>query len=205
MIDEEAGPLTPTQDRFLKTIERNAHRLAALVGDLLFLASVDAGKLTIQPKLVDLSSVVADAGEAAAPVASNRGVALIVEPGEVHAIQGDRARLAQLTDNLVSNAIKFTPEGGRVELRGRADATHAIVEVSDNGIGIREDEIRQLFTRFFRAESATDRSIAGTGLGLAIAKSIADAHHGSIEVDSKLGSGTTMRLLLPLDGADDGA
>jgi PAS domain S-box-containing protein len=203
LIDEEAGPLTPTQDRFLKTIERNTQRLATIVGDLLFLASVDAGKLTIQPTSVDLAAVVADAGEAAAPVARNRGVALIVEPGEIRAIQADRARLAQLTDNLVSNAIKFTPEGGRVELRGRADATHAIVEVSDTGIGIHEDEIPQLFTRFFRAESATVHSISGTGLGLAIAKSIADAHHGLIEVDSKLGVGTTMRLRLPLDGNGD--
>jgi PAS domain S-box-containing protein len=200
LIDEEAGPLTPTQHRFLKTVERNAQRLTSLVGDLLFLASVDAGKLTIQPQSVDLSEVVADAGEAAAPVARNQGVTLIVEPGDVRGIPGDRARLAQLTDNLVSNAIKFTPEGGRVELRGRANATHAVVEVSDDGIGIREDEIPQLFTRFFRTDSAMDRSIPGTGLGLAIAKSIADAHHGSIEVDSKPGLGTTMRLLLPLDG-----
>jgi PAS domain S-box-containing protein len=199
LIDEEAGPLTPTQHRFLKTIERNAQRLGSLVGDLLFLASVDAGKLTIQPQSVDLSAVVADAGEAAAPVARNRGVTLIVEPGDVRGIPGNRARLAQLTDNLVSNAIKFTREGGRVELRGRANATHAVVEVRDDGVGIREDEIPQLFTRFFRTESAMDRSIPGTGLGLAIAKSIADAHHGSIEVDSKPGLGTTMRLLLPLD------
>jgi two-component system, OmpR family, phosphate regulon sensor histidine kinase PhoR len=90
-----------------------------------------------------------------------------------------------------------------VELRGSADATHAIVEVSDTGIGIHEDEIPQLFTRFFRAESATVHSISGTGLGLAIAKSIADAHHGSIEVDSELGVGTTMRLRLPLDRNGD--
>jgi signal transduction histidine kinase len=149
--------------------------------------------------------VIFDAGEAAAPVARRRGVELGVDPGQTGPIQGDRARLAQLIDNLISNAIKFTPEGGRVDVRVRADATHAIVEVSDNGIGIREDEIPQLFTRFFRAQSATNHSISGTGLGLAIAKSIADAHGGSIEVESKLGEGTTMRLLLPLDGGGDGA
>jgi signal transduction histidine kinase len=113
-------------------------------------------------------------------------------------VRGDRARLVQLADNLLSNAIKFTPDGGHVEVRGRADLEHAVVEISDTGIGIPADEIPRLFTRFYRASSATEKAISGTGLGLAIAKWIADAHEGSIEVDSTVGAGTTMRVLLPL-------
>jgi signal transduction histidine kinase len=116
----------------------------------------------------------------------------------VPTVRGDRARLAQLADNLLSNAIKFTPDGGRVEVRGREDNNRAVIEVSDTGIGIPVDEIPRLFTRFYRASSATEHAISGTGLGLAIVKWIADAHHGALEVDSRAGVGTTMRLLLPL-------
>jgi signal transduction histidine kinase len=118
-------------------------------------------------------------------------------------VRGDRARLAQLTNNLLSNAIKFTPDGGHVEVHGHEDGSNAIIEIRDSGIGIPADDIPRLFRRFFRASSATENAISGTGLGLAIVKSIADAHHGEIEVDSSLGVGTTMRLLLPLDPNHD--
>jgi PAS domain S-box-containing protein len=198
ILDREAGPLTPTQERFLKTIERNAHALSTIVGDLLFLATVDAGKLTLHAEDVDMAELVAEAVEACAPSADRRGIAVIVDAAGVPTVRGDRARLAQLTDNLLSNAIKFTPDGGHVEVRGREDASNAVIEIRDTGIGIPADEIPRLFARFYRATSAIEHAISGTGLGLAIVKSIADAHHGAIEVDSSPGVGTTMRLLLPL-------
>jgi signal transduction histidine kinase len=103
----------------------------------------------------------------------------------------------------MSNAVKFTPDGGHVEVRGHEDGSNAVIEISDSGIGIPADEIPHLFTRFYRARSATENAISGTGLGLAIVKSITDAHHGAIEVGSSPGVGTTMRLLLPLDRNDD--
>jgi signal transduction histidine kinase len=146
---------------------------------------------------------VSDAVEACGPYADSRGIEVTVDSDGVPTVRGDRARLAQLADNLLSNAIKFTPEGGRVQVRGREDKTHAVIEISDTGIGIPTDEIPRLFTRFYRASSATEHAVSGTGLGLAIVKWIADAHHGAIEVDSSPGAGTTMRLLLPLDA--DGA
>jgi PAS domain S-box-containing protein len=199
LLDGEAGPITPTQERFLKTIDRNARGLSAIVGDLLFLASADAGKLTLHTEDVDLAEVVTDAVEACGPYADSRGVALTMDADGVPTVRGDRARLAQLADNLLSNAIKFTPDGGHVEVRGREDNNRAVIEVSDTGIGIPVDKIPRLFTRFYRASSATEHAISGTGLGLAIVKWIADAHHGALEVDSRAGVGTTMRLLLPLD------
>jgi PAS domain S-box-containing protein len=198
LMDHEAGPLTPTQERFLKTVDRNARGLSMIVGDLLFLASVDAGKLTLQSEDVDLAEIVTEAVDACGPLARVRGIAVTVDARGAPSVRGDRARLAQLTDNLLSNAIKFTPEGGRVDVRGGEDRQHAVIEIQDTGIGIPAHEIPRLFNRFFRATSATEHAISGTGLGLAIVKSIADAHHGAIEVDSIPGGGTTMRLLLPL-------
>jgi signal transduction histidine kinase len=118
-------------------------------------------------------------------------------------VRGDRARLAQLTANLLSNAIKFTPDGGHVEVRGHEDQSNAVIEIRDTGIGIPADEIPRLFTRFYRATSATEHAISGTGLGLAIVKTITDAHQGAIEVDSTPGAGTTMRVLLPLSANED--
>jgi signal transduction histidine kinase len=203
ILDREAGQLTATQERFLKTIDRNARALSRIVGDLLFLASVDAGKLTLQTEDVDLAELVAETVEACGPSADRRGIVVTVDTDQVPTVRGDRARLVQLTDNLLSNAIKFTPDGGRVEVRGHELGSNAVIEIRDTGVGIPSDEIPRLFTRFFRATSATEHAISGTGLGLAIVKSIADAHHGAIEVDSSPGVGTTMRLLLPVDGNED--
>ena len=203
LLDREAGPLSPTQERFLKTIDRNARALSRIVGDLLFLASIDAGKLTLQTEDVDLAQLVAEAVEACEPSAHGRGITLTVETAEVPTVRGDRARLTQLTDNLLSNAIKFTPDGGHVEVHGHGNQSNAVIEIRDTGIGIPADEIPRLFTRFYRATSATEHAISGTGLGLAIVKTITDAHHGSIEVDSSPGVGTTMRVLLPLAPNED--
>ena len=120
-------------------------------------------------------------------------------------LSGDRARLAQLLDNFISNAIKFTPEGGRVEVRTWAEGDRALVSVADSGIGIPEDEQARLFERFYRASSATERAIPGTGLGLAIAKAIVDAHGGTIRVESGVGTGTTFTVELPLAAEDAAA
>jgi signal transduction histidine kinase len=112
-------------------------------------------------------------------------------------VDGDRSRLAQLLDNLVANAVKFTPGGGRVDLCVRGAEGRALIEVADTGIGIPADEQSRLFERFFRASSATEQAIPGTGLGLAIAKAIVQAHGGEIAVESVEGAGTTFRVLLP--------
>jgi two-component system, OmpR family, phosphate regulon sensor histidine kinase PhoR len=116
----------------------------------------------------------------------------------VPALVGDRGRLAQVLDNLVSNALKFTPEGGRVEVRTSTTDDYVYLEVEDSGIGIPAAEQPRLFERFFRAASATERAIPGTGLGLAIVKAIVEAHAGRIEVVSAPGKGTTFRVELPL-------
>jgi signal transduction histidine kinase len=103
--------------------------------------------------------------------------------------------------NYLSNALKFTPEGGRVAVRARSAGGAVRIDVSDTGIGIPVDEVGRIAERFFRASSATERQIPGTGLGLAISKAIVDAHGGSVEVESQVGVGTTFRVDLPLAAA----
>ena len=116
---------------------------------------------------------------------------------EVPLIEGEQDRLAQLLDNLVSNAIKFTPAGGEVEIVLGSQNGDVSIEVSDTGIGLAQEEVAQLFTRFYRASSAVSAQIPGTGLGLYIAKAIVDAHGGRLSVNTSAGKGTTFVVELP--------
>jgi signal transduction histidine kinase len=192
------GGLDEEQRRFLGVVERNADRLLDLVSDLLFLAQVDAGKLEFERKPVDLALVVAECLESSAPEASRKGITLDAQVRHVPELQGDQARLAQVLDNLVSNALKFTPSGGRVEVRLGVEGDAAVLEVADTGQGLAEDEQSQLFERFFRSSRAAENAIPGTGLGLAIAKTIVERHGGRIALESGVDAGTTVRVELPL-------
>jgi PAS domain S-box-containing protein len=198
VLDGEAGDLTDEQRQFLGVVERNADRLLALVGDLLFLAQVEAGKLTLEVGAVDVAAVAAQSVEAAQPLAEDKNIALTLAAGPVPLLAGDNARISQLLDNLISNALKFTPEKGRVDVRAHALDGSAVIEVRDSGIGIPVEEQERLFERFFRSSNATERQIQGTGLGLAISKAIVDAHGGQINVASELNAGTTFRVSLPI-------
>jgi signal transduction histidine kinase len=183
---------------YLRIVERNSERLLGLVSDLLFAARLQDGRLDLEQSEVDLRQLVADAVESAQPRAESAGVSLRVEVDHVPPLSGEAARLGQLLDNLISNAIKFTPAGGEVSVRLERRGTNACVVVSDTGIGIPEHERERLFERFFRSQTALERQIQGTGLGLYISKAIVDAHGGRIGVDSATGRGTTFVVELPL-------
>ena len=198
LLDGEAGELTDDQRQFLGVVERNSQRLLHLVGDLLFLAQVEAGKLVLDVDALDLGAVASESVETARPQAEAKGITLTLATGPVPLIAGDRARIAQLLDNLVSNAVKFTPTNGRVDVRVRTVKNQAVLEVRDSGMGIPVGEQEFLFDRFFRTSTATEQAIQGTGLGLAISKAIVEAHSGRITVASEEGSGTTFRVALPL-------
>jgi signal transduction histidine kinase len=198
VLDEEAGELNQEQRRFLQAVERNSGRLLRLVGDLLFVAQADAGRLSLERAKVDLAELAAHCVEGAAPAASEKSVTLVLLADPVPALVGDRGRLAQVLDNLVSNALKFTPEGGTVEVRTRSDGDVVTLEVEDTGIGIPVADQPRLFERFFRSSVADDQAIPGTGLGLAIVKAIVEAHSGRISIESREGKGTTFRVELPL-------
>ena len=183
MIREgEAGELNDEQQRFLAIVYRSSERLQRLVGDLLFVARLDANGLQLQFADVDVTEVVRDAVESTAALARSRAIDLRAELADVPSVIGDRERLSQLVGNLISNALKFTPEGGTVTARTFVDGDSAVIEVADTGIGIPEAEQSRLFQRFFRSSTATEQAIPGTGLGLVISRAIAEAHGGSISV-----------------------
>jgi signal transduction histidine kinase len=146
---------------------------------------------------VDLAPLVAHARDAARPLADERGIELALEAEPVSTIEGDAGRLGQAIDNLLSNALKFTPPGGRVALRLYEAGEGVTLEGRDTGMGISEDDQTQLFERFFRTSEATSAAIQGTGLGLSIVAGIVEAHGGSIGVESEIGFGTTFRVSLP--------
>jgi signal transduction histidine kinase len=203
MIREgEAGELNDEQKRFLAIVYRSSERLQRLVGDLLFVARLDANGLQLQFGDAQLDEIVRDAVEASGALARSREVSLVAEVDEVPPVSGDKERLSQLVGNLISNALKFTPAGGSVVARTFVEAGQAVVEIADTGIGIPLGEQSRLFQRFFRSSTATEQAIPGTGLGLVISRAIAEAHGGSIGVISLPGEGTTFRVEIPLEPAE---
>ena len=182
---------------YLGIVDRNAERLLGLVSDLLFSARLQSGRLELERSEVDLHRLVLQAVESARPRAETAGVELTLAADSVPPVSGEAVRLAQLLDNLVSNAIKFTPRGGRVAVRLSARDERVWFEISDTGIGIPAGERERLFERFFRSQSALERQIEGTGLGLYISKAIVEAHGGRIGVQSEPEEGTTFIVELP--------
>jgi signal transduction histidine kinase len=201
LVLEDTGDLTPEQRRFLEIVERNSRRLLRVVGDLLFVAQIESGKLALEREDVDLAAVAAESVDAFRPTAEGKEVELVLETAPLPRLHGDRARLGQLLDNLVSNAVKFTPQGGRVRVTVGPLRDDALVVVTDTGIGVPQAEQRHVFERFFRSSTAQERAIGGTGLGLAIARAIVEAHGGGIDFASVESEGTTFRVRLPLNGA----
>jgi two-component system phosphate regulon sensor histidine kinase PhoR len=159
---------------------------------------VEAGKITLDPRPIHLDELVHESVDAAQPTATEKGIEIALDLDGLDELRADRARLGQVLDNLISNALKFTASGGCVTVRTSRTADVGVIEVSDTGMGVSEDDQAQLFERFFRTASATDQAIQGTGLGLAIVKAIVEAHGGIITVHSVEGEGTGFRIELPL-------
>jgi signal transduction histidine kinase len=183
---------------FLEVVSRNTERLLALVNDLLFVARLQAGEMSLEPTDVDLADLIRDGVRSMEPRATAKGIALTHAVEPVPPIWADGGRILQVLDNLVSNAVKFTPADGAVHVSLTCNGGSAVLEVTDCGIGISRDDQCRLFERFFRAENAIERQVPGTGLGLYISRVIADAHAGRLTVHSDLGRGSTFRLELPL-------
>jgi len=193
----EEQDLGPDLRHFVEVIDRNAGRLQQLLGDVLFVTQVEAGRFDLQLGPVALDALVVAAVHAAQARAAELQIALTAAVQPVATQMGDRERLDQLLDNLISNALKFTPPGGEVEVSLAAGADGVVLCVRDSGIGIPEEEQERLFERFYRTPEATTRAISGAGLGLTIAKAIVEGHGGQIAVSSRAGAGTSMRATLP--------
>ncbi len=197
--DDAANPLDEEQRQFLSVIERNAKRLLKLVSDLLFTAQVGSGHFPLDWEEADIVSVVAASIESARPAAEHAGVVLGAElPASAPRFRFDPERIGQAVDSLVSNAIKCTPRGGRVMVTLFVGSATVSLSVRDTGVGIPNDEVGRLFTRFFRASTATQNAVPGVGLGLTITKAIVVAHGGWMDVTSEVGVGTEFKFFLPL-------
>ena len=200
LLDEEGEPLTEEERRqYLTVVQRNTGRLLRLVNDLLLVAQADANKLDLRLERIDLVEIARQAAEAARATADKQGLRLSFDIALAHApVDADAVRIAQAIDNLVSNAVKFTPAGGKVGIAVSEEAGEVLITVSDTGMGMTQADLARLFERFFRTSAAQAESIQGTGLGLTITKAIVEAHGGAITVRSEPEVGTSFVITLPL-------
>jgi PAS domain S-box-containing protein len=197
LLEDDVPELGEESAQFLAVLQRNAARLTQLVDDLLLLQQSEADGVTIGRDAVDVDDLVRQSVERVEPTASRKAIDVDTLGDRGLVVQGDAMRLGQVLDSLLSNAVKFTPDGGAVEVRVSRVGGACAVDVHDSGPGIPEDERGRLFERFFRSRDAVARAIPGTGLGLAVSRRIAEAHGGSLGLADADAGGATFRLLLP--------
>jgi two-component system, OmpR family, phosphate regulon sensor histidine kinase PhoR len=190
----------PTNNRrFLDIIRNHAIRLARLTNDLLKLARIEAGKLEVEFFPVGLLELIEGCAETTLLKASRKQITLEIEvPSGLPPVQGDASLLRDLLQNLLDNAIQYTPAGGRIHVTAEAKGREAVITVSDTGIGIPTSDRERIFERFYRVDAARSREAGGTGLGLSIAKHIVEAHNGRLWVDSVMGEGSKFSFSIPL-------
>nr|WP_246390197.1 ATP-binding protein [Nocardioides soli] len=196
--DGEYGDLGAAQLDAVQRVAANSSRLLSLIDDLLTLSRVQDGGIGMVDRVVDLRKVVTAGCAVVAPSLERRELSFEVDlPDEPVPFLGDRDMLERVVINLVGNAVKFTPEHGRVDVRLGVGTEVVDIEVADTGIGIPPEEHERLFSRFFRSSLAQERAIPGSGLGLSITRAIVEQHGGSVSVESEPGEGTTFRVRLP--------
>jgi len=201
----DGDPLTKVDmDRIMERVEQESSRMGGLVEDMLVLARVDQQR-PIERRPVDLLTLTADAVQDARIVAPSRSIDLTVGPGAAFLVLGDEARLRQVISNLMNNALTHTPEGSPISVRilagyqpGNPAVPCAILEVTDHGPGLTEEQASRVFERFYRADQARARRTGGSGLGLAIVQALVAAHGGTVSLDTAPAHGATFRITLPL-------
>ncbi|MFC8038839.1 ATP-binding protein [Paenarthrobacter sp. NPDC057355] len=202
--DGSGGPVPEGINKMLDVIARNSSRLRKLIEDMLTVSMQDGSNLDLKP--VDIAKLLQVVVATLRPLAESRHVSVsVTESPEDIEVTADEAKLEQVFTNIVANAIKFTPEGGRVGISSAVSSSQdggkaALVKIADNGLGIPEHDLPHILTRFYRASNATSAAVPGSGLGLAIAHDIISRHMGRMVFDSTLGSGTTVSVELPVGG-----
>lgn len=188
--------------RFVEIIRNHASRLARLTEDLLELSKIEAGKLPLDLKTLDVNGLITPIVDFAQDIALKKGVSLkFISPSVgFPAIRADAGLLREVLRNLLDNAAQYTPSGGRIEVSAKRDGSYVVFTVADTGIGIPQADHQRIFERFYRVDAARSREAGGTGLGLAIAKHIVEAHGGQIWVESAIGSGSKFYFTVPLIG-----
>jgi len=197
MLDDPKMKRSETA-RILEVMDQHSKRLGLLANDLLTLAQLESGKSTLETSEIDLlrffNDLVRDWNK---KFAVKKLKALVDVADDCPSIRADEGRLREVFDNLLDNAVKYSNTDGQVRLAAQRRATAVALSVSDDGIGISGEDLPRIFERFYRADKARSRELGGTGLGLSIVKHIAQIHGGTVEAESKLGKGATIRIFLP--------
>jgi signal transduction histidine kinase len=198
LLEEEGHEGAEAREAYLQIVKRNADRLLELINDLLDLARLEAGKLELQRVPLDLEGLIQEVSGALRPQIEGKGQHLHLDlAAPLPVVTGDPERLTQILLNLVSNAYKYTPQGGSITVATRAERAGVCIAVQDTGIGLSSEEQQQLFTKFFRAQHPLVREVGGTGLGLAMARALVELHGGILTVVSAPGQGSTFNVTLP--------
>ncbi|GLC88317.1 two-component system histidine kinase PnpS [Lysinibacillus piscis] len=182
---------------FLEIMHKESNRLQMLIQDLLELSKIEQHGFTVNLMPMGLQDVLIRAVELTGPRLDEKDMNFQVEMEHDVQVMGDVNRLIQIATNLITNAITYSPEDTTITIRLKENATHGIIEIEDQGIGIEKHEIARVFERFYRVDRARSRNSGGTGLGLAIVKHLVEAHHGRIQVVSEVGVGTKMIVCIP--------
>lgn len=195
MMQDGVTPVTPES---LSGLQDEVIRLGRMVADMRELSLAEVGKLSLNRHPVDLAAEIATTLENFEPIATGKGVALVVESGPLPAIAADPDRIRQILANLLSNAVRHTPEGGRITLRATREGDQVAITVADTGAGIDPADLAHLFDRFYRADKSRARATGGSGLGLAIARSLARLHGGDLTAQNGPRGGALFTLTLPV-------
>jgi PAS domain S-box-containing protein len=202
--EQIAGPLNEKQQKYISTISESGHHLLSLINDILDLAKIDAGQITLDINKVDIHSVCQASLRMIKQLAQkkNQDVSLEIDPG-LGLMWADERRLKQMIVNLLGNAVKFTPEYGKLglEVHGDEEANQIAITVWDHGIGIKQEDMARLFQPFVQLDSGLAREATGTGLGLALVAQMARLHGGSVNVVSEVGKGSRFTIVLPWEPA----
>jgi protein-histidine pros-kinase len=200
LVDEKPGKLNEKQKEYLNDILNSGRHLLQLINDVLDLSKVEAGKMELFPEAFSLSKAVDEVCSVISPLAKKKNVGMRSEiASKVGSITLDQQKFKQVLYNLVSNAVKFTNDGGHVDIIAAPHESKRLrLQVRDTGIGIRQEDIGKLFIEFQQLDSGSARRYEGTGLGLALTKKLVEFQHGSITVESELGKGSTFTVILPV-------
>jgi signal transduction histidine kinase len=198
ILDGLAGEVTPKQRELLSRARAKIQGLLDLINDSLDIARIEAGHRQLELIPLNPGEVLQEVAHLLEAKAADQKVTLkLAVPPDLPPVRADRRSLEEVFINLVSNAINYSPDGGEVAITGLSHGEYVEVRVSDQGIGIEPEEIPKIFDKFYRVKNPRARQIIGTGLGLCIVRGIVDAHRGTVEVESRLGEGSTFRVLLP--------